>query len=149
VTILKKQSHTDDKGWFSSLGVGCEATNPRHKNNLLIKCHKGPWNWKNSLDKYLNYGKWIRFGTCDVRSLYRACLLMTVVKEISNYNLNIVRVQEVRWDRDGTKPTGEYTFCMERRMRIMNYVQIFLYIRESYQQLRGQSLLVIGCHTHY
>jgi hypothetical protein len=30
----------------------------------------------------------------------------------------------------------------------MNRVQVFLYIRETYQQLRGLSLLVIGCQTY-
>jgi hypothetical protein len=35
---------------------------------------------------------------------------------------------------------------MEMGMRIMNYGRDFLYIRESYQQLRGHSLLVIACH---
>jgi hypothetical protein len=29
----------------------------------------------------------------------------------------------------------------------MNWVQRFLYIRKLYQQLRGLSLLVIGCHN--
>jgi hypothetical protein len=38
-------------------------------------------------------------------------------------------------------------FAVERGMRIMNWVQVFLCIRESYQQLRELSLLVIGCHT--
>jgi hypothetical protein len=38
-------------------------------------------------------------------------------------------------------------FSMERGITTMNWVQGFLYIRESYQQLRGLSLLVIGCHT--
>jgi hypothetical protein len=32
-------------------------------------------------------------------------------------------------------------------MRTMNWVECFLYIRKSYQQLRGLSLLVIGCPT--
>jgi hypothetical protein len=36
-------------------------------------------------------------------------------------------------------------FSMERGMRTMNWVQGLLYIRESYQQLRGLSLLMIGC----
>jgi hypothetical protein len=34
---------------------------------------------------------------------------MTVSKEISKYKLDLVGVQ-VRWDRGGTKPAGEYTF---------------------------------------
>jgi hypothetical protein len=35
---------------------------------------------------------------------------MTVVKEISKYKLNLVGVQEVRWDRGGTEPVGKYTY---------------------------------------
>jgi hypothetical protein len=33
-----------------------------------------------------------------------------VREEISNYKLDIVGVQEVRWDRGGTEPSGQYTF---------------------------------------
>jgi hypothetical protein len=44
----------------------------------------------------------------NVRRLYRAGSLMTVTKEISKYKLDIVGVQEVRWDRGGTEPAGEY-----------------------------------------
>jgi hypothetical protein len=51
----------------------------------------------------------MRFGTWDVRSLYRAGSLMTVAKEISKYKLHLVGVQEVRWERGGTEPAGEYT----------------------------------------
>jgi hypothetical protein len=35
---------------------------------------------------------------------------MTVAEEISKYKLDLVGVQEVNWDRDGTEPAGEYTF---------------------------------------
>jgi exonuclease III len=52
----------------------------------------------------------MRFGTWNVRSLYRAASLMIVAKQVSKYRLNLVGVQEVRWDRGGTKPSGEYTF---------------------------------------
>jgi hypothetical protein len=39
----------------------------------------------------------------------KAGSLMTAAKEISNYKLDLVGVQ-VRWDRGGTEPAGEYTF---------------------------------------
>jgi len=39
----------------------------------------------------------VRFGTCNVTSLYRAGLLKTVRRELANYNLVLVAVQEVRW----------------------------------------------------
>jgi hypothetical protein len=35
---------------------------------------------------------------------------MTVASEISKYKLDLVGVKEVRWDKGGTEPPGEYTF---------------------------------------
>jgi hypothetical protein len=52
----------------------------------------------------------MRFGTWNVRSLYRAGSLITVLKELARYNLYLVRVQEVRWKGGGTEHAGEYTF---------------------------------------
>jgi exonuclease III len=49
----------------------------------------------------------IRFRSWNVRSLYRAGSLVTVSKELSNYTLDLVGVQEVRWEGGGTEP--EYT----------------------------------------
>jgi hypothetical protein len=40
----------------------------------------------------------MRFGTWKARSLYRAGSLITVVEEISKYKLDLMGVQEVRWD---------------------------------------------------
>jgi exonuclease III len=52
----------------------------------------------------------MRFGTWNVTCLFRAGSLTTVAKEISKYKLDLVGVQEVRWDRGGTEPAGENTF---------------------------------------
>jgi exonuclease III len=62
----------------------------------------------------------MRFGSWNVQSLYRAGSLMTVVRAISKYKLDLVGVQEVRWDREGTKPAVNIHFSMERGMRIMD-----------------------------
>jgi hypothetical protein len=43
-----------------------------------------------------------------------------VAEEISKYKLDLVGVQEVRWDGDGTESAGEYTFSMGKGMIIMN-----------------------------
>jgi hypothetical protein len=40
----------------------------------------------------------MRFGTWNIRSMYRADSLMVVGEEMSNYKLDLVGVQEVRWD---------------------------------------------------
>jgi hypothetical protein len=52
----------------------------------------------------------IRFGLWNVRSVYRASFLMTVSRELARYKLDLVGVQEVRWESGGTEPAGEYTF---------------------------------------
>jgi hypothetical protein len=48
-----------------------------------------------------------RFGTWNVRSLYRVGSLMTVSRELSRYRLDLVGVQEVRWQGSGTVPVRE------------------------------------------
>jgi uncharacterized protein YeeX (DUF496 family) len=40
---------------------------------------------------------------------------MKVAKEISKYKLDLVGVQEVRWDSGGTEPAGEYAFFYGKR----------------------------------
>jgi hypothetical protein len=35
---------------------------------------------------------------------------MTVSRELARYKLDLVGVQEVRWEGGGTEPAGEYTF---------------------------------------
>jgi hypothetical protein len=41
----------------------------------------------------------MRFGTWNVRSLYRAGSLTAAVKELASYKLYLMGMQEVRWDR--------------------------------------------------
>jgi hypothetical protein len=52
----------------------------------------------------------MRFGTWNVRRLYRAGFLLTVSRELARYKLDLVGVQEVRWEGGCTEPAGEYTF---------------------------------------
>jgi hypothetical protein len=49
----------------------------------------------------------MRFGTWNVRSMYRADSLSVVAEEISKYKLDLEGVQEVRWDGGGTEPAGK------------------------------------------
>ena len=54
----------------------------------------------------------MRFGKWNVRSLCRSGSLITVARELSRYQLDLVGVQEVRWDKGGTVKAGDYIcFC--------------------------------------
>jgi exonuclease III len=49
----------------------------------------------------------MRFGTWNVRNMNRAVSLRSVAEKISKYKLDLVGVQEVRWDGGGTEQVGE------------------------------------------
>jgi hypothetical protein len=84
--IFNKQSRTADKGWSSSLGLGVGITTPRHKNKLVTKMFKKPRNWNDFLDKRPKLKKInMRFGTWNVRSMYRAGPLRALAEGISEY----------------------------------------------------------------
>jgi exonuclease III len=52
----------------------------------------------------------MRFGTWNVRSLYRSGSLKTVARELGKYKLGLVGVQEVRCNKGGTERAKDYTF---------------------------------------
>jgi len=44
----------------------------------------------------------MKIGTWNVTSLYRAGSLKAAARELVRYKLDVVGVQEVRWDKGGT-----------------------------------------------
>jgi exonuclease III len=52
----------------------------------------------------------MRFGTWNVRSLYRVGAIKSVVRELEKYKLDLVGVQEVRWEGEGYQTVDSYTF---------------------------------------
>jgi exonuclease III len=52
----------------------------------------------------------MRFGTWNVRSLCRIGSWTTVAGELGKYKLDLVGVQEVRWEKGGTEWAEDYTF---------------------------------------
>jgi hypothetical protein len=52
----------------------------------------------------------ILLGTWNVRSMYRAGSLTAAARELGRYKLDLVGVQEVRWDNGGTISAGDYNF---------------------------------------
>jgi len=54
----------------------------------------------------------MRFSTWNVRSLYtrRSGSLATVARKLVRCKLDLVGVQEVRWDKGGMVRAGDYNF---------------------------------------
>ena len=56
----------------------------------------------------------MRYGTWNVRILYRVGLLAAATKELARYKLDLVGVQVVRWDKGGTVRAGGYDFFLQK-----------------------------------
>jgi len=52
----------------------------------------------------------MRFGTWNVRSLYRAGSYTAAATKLARYTIDLVGVKEVRWDKAGTVGAGDYNF---------------------------------------
>jgi hypothetical protein len=78
----------------------------------------------------------MRFGTWNVRGS-----LETVVSELVKYNLDLVAVQDVRWDKGGSQPANYSTFFYG------NEADFFIHKKEiSSLEGRIYYVLVIGHH---
>jgi hypothetical protein len=56
--------------------------------------------------------------------------------EQAKCKLDLVGVQEVRWDRGGTVRAGDYIISMEKKMKIINCEQDFLTPQKSIKESR-------------
>jgi len=52
----------------------------------------------------------MRLSTWNIRILYRSGSLTAAAKKLTRYKSNLVGLQEVRWDKDGTVRVGDYNF---------------------------------------
>ena len=52
----------------------------------------------------------MRLGTWNVRSLWRSGSLTTAARELARYELDLLDVQAVSWDKGGAVRSGDYIF---------------------------------------
>jgi hypothetical protein len=57
----------------------------------------------------------MRFGTWTVTSLYRSGSLIIVSRKLAKYKLDLVGVQEVKWDKRGTVRAEDYIFVCGKK----------------------------------
>ena len=111
--ILNKQKRAADKRWSSSLGT-CWA---RCYQLLTVKTYQitkhkqvKPRTLTDTLERHKQRKRGMRFGTWNVRSLYRVGSPRAAVRELVRYKLDLVGVQEVKWENGGTVRAGDYNF---------------------------------------
>ena len=61
----------------------------------------------------------MRFGTWNVRNLYRAGSLTAAARKLARYKLDLVGVKRLGWYREGTVRAVNYNFFVGKEMKIV------------------------------
>jgi hypothetical protein len=126
--------------------LGKALTTPQCKNWPVPQQIHVPQAWSDPLVRPKKWKRNMRFCIWNVRTLYRSGSLTTVARELARYELDLVDIQEVGWDKGGTVKAGDYIFFYGKGNEYHQLGTIFLYTTEYYQQLRQYDSLVTGCH---
>ena len=105
----------------------------------------------------------IKLGSWNVRNLYTAGSFKAAARELARYKLDVVGVQEVRWDKEGTVRAGDYNFFYRKgnenhqlgkgffvHHRLVSAVKRIEFVSDtlSYILLKGRWLPIIVVNGH-
>ena len=109
--------------------------------------NRKPQTWTDTLVQHKQRKRDMRFGTWNVRSLYRVgSFTAAAARELARYKLDLVGVEEVRWDREGTVRAGDYNFFYGKGNENHQLGTGFFVHHRTVSAVKRESLLVIGCH---
>jgi len=91
----------------------------------------------------------MRFGTWNVRSMYRPVSLTTLARELARYKLGWVGVQEVRWDKGGTVRAGDYIFFYWKGRENHWLGTGFFVHHRIVSAVKRVEFVPIGCHVQF
>jgi hypothetical protein len=101
--------------------LGKALTTPQCKNCPVTQWIHVPQAWSDPLVRPKQWKRNMRFFIWNVRILCRSGSLTTVARELAGYELDLVDIQEVGWDKGGTVKAGDYIFSMKKEMKIINW----------------------------
>jgi hypothetical protein len=92
----------------------------------------------------------MRFGIWIVRRLYRSGSHTTAARELAGYKLELMGVEEVRWDKGGTVRARDYNFSYGKGNK-NHHLGTGFFVHHSIVSAvkRVEFVLVMVCHIKF
>lgn len=82
-------------------------------------------------------------GTWNVRNLCRFCSLTEAARELARCKLDLVRVEDVRWDKGVTASAGIIIFLWKKKRKSSIGNKIFVH-HKTVSTVKGVEFVAIG-----
>jgi hypothetical protein len=94
--------------------LGKALTTPQCKNWPITKWIHVPQAWSDPLVTPKQWKRNMRFCIWNIRTVYRLGSPTTVAGELARYELDLMDIQEIGWDKGATVRAGDYIFFYEK-----------------------------------